>query len=188
VRRPLIILTVALVVLAGCSSDGDDGAASATSTTAAVSTSSTGGVTGSSVPAECPQTPRFDEASATPTQGAALADGLYFGYITFLDAEDLSMRFDVAQLLTGDAAAKAAAEDGGEANNDYWIRNASKATRTLKLADDATLCAPVAGDIVENKRVSLADLNQTLADGEPFAVWIDVRSGTVERVQHQYFP
>jgi hypothetical protein len=107
-----------------------------------------------------------------------------------LDAEDLKLTFDAAQLLTGDAAAKAAAEDGGESPppNDYWIRNASKATRTLSLGEDAVLCTADPQNVAENRKVSLSQLNQRLGDGEPLAVWIDVRDGTVVRVQQQYFP
>lgn len=184
-RRPLTALVVCVLTLTGCSSDGDD--EEAADTTAAVTSTTSAPVAGS-VPTDCPQTPRFDAASPTPGQGAALADGLYFGFITFLDAEDLSLRFDVAQLLTGDAAIKAAAEDGGEANNDYWIRNTTKATRTLELADDATLCMAPPPDITTNRKVTLVQLNQQLGDGEPVAVWLDVRDGVVERIQQQYFP
>lgn len=187
-RRPLIALVATLLALSACSSDdgGGDDAASTTVTTPDATSTTAPSPTGS-VPAECPENPASDEASPTPNQGAPVTDGRYFGFITFLDAEDLSLRFDVAQLLTGDAAAKAAAEDGGEADNDYWVRNASKAARTLKLAEDATLCAPT-DDSLENTEITLADLNRRLGDGEPYPTWIDVRSGTVERVQHQYFP
>ena len=185
-RRLLVFAVLTLIVLTRCSSDDGGEGASATTTVEPAATSSSTPAT--SVPADCPQTPRFDDASPTPSQGAALDDGLYFGYITLLDAEDLSLRFDVAQLLTGDAAVKAAAEDGGEANNDYWIRNASKATRTLKLTEDTVLCMAPPPDIVNNRNVTLVQLNQQLGDGEPVAVWLDVRDGVVERIQQQYFP
>jgi hypothetical protein len=112
---------------------------------------------------------------------------MYFGYITALDAEDLKLTFDAAQLLTGEAAAQAAAAEGSE-ESDFWIRNSSKATRTLALAEDATLCIASPDDVVHNRKVALADLNQALGDGEPMAVWIDMRDATVVRVQQQYFP
>jgi hypothetical protein len=139
------------------------------------------------VPADCPDQPDIAAGSPPPAQGSALTDGMFFGYITALDAEDLKLTFDAAQLLTGAAAAAAAAEEGSE-ESDFWIRNSSKATRTLALREDAVLCTAEPDNPVVNRKVSLAKLNQTLGDGEPFAVWIDVRSGVVTRVQHQYFP
>jgi hypothetical protein len=84
-------------------------------------------------------------------------------------------------------AAAAAAEAGSE-ESDYWIRNSSQATRTLALAEDAVLCIADPEDIVRNRSVSLVQLNQALGDGEPTAVWIDVRDSTIVRVQQQYFP
>ncbi len=179
---------LALVSTAACSSDGD-GEATPTTVTAAATTTEAAGPP-PSLPADCPDQPDSSAGSPAPAQGSALADGMYFGYITALDAEDLKLTFDAAQLLSGDAANKAAAEDGGESPppNDYWIRNASKATRALGLTEDAVLCTASPEDIVTNRKVSLAQVNQALGDGEPLAVWIDMRGGTVVRVQQQYFP
>ena len=188
-RRPLLAIALTVALTAACGSDGGGDTATTTTEPPDVTSSSVSTTTAATAqPAGCPDQPDSRDASPTPTQGATLADGFYFGYITFLDAEDLSLRFDVAQLLTGDAAAKAAAQEGEEANNDYWIRNNSTATRTLKLAEDATLCTATPDDIVRNREVSLVQLNQTLGDGEPFASWIDVRAGVVVRIQQQYFP
>lgn len=182
-RRTLIALAVGLSLTSACSSDGDG---EATATTAAPTSTS---VTAppASVPADCPGQPDSRAGSPAPAQGAALTDGMFFGYITVLDAEDLKLTFDAAQLLTGDAAAQAAAAEGSE-ESDFWIRNSSTATRTLPLAEDAVLCTADPDDVATNRSVSLAQLNQLLGDGEPMAVWIDVRDGTVVRVQHQYFP
>ena len=189
-----IAALVLLVALAGaCSSDKGGDATSRTSTTttsdAVVTAATAPGSTLAAPPRTC-STEILRTSSSPPQQGAALADGQYFGFITTLDAEDLKLQFDVAQLLTGDAATKAAAEDGGESPppNDYWIRNNTKAARTLALADDATICLPSSSDPTKNHSATLADLNKTTAAGEPVGVWVDVRSGTVERVEQQYFP
>jgi hypothetical protein len=185
VRRPLIVLSLVLALGAACSSDGDGDTTATTRRAAATTTAATSSP--ASVAAGCPDQPDSAAGSPPPNQGAALTDGMFFGYITALDAEDLKLTFDAAQLLTGEAAAKAAAEDGGEAS-DFWSRNSSKATRTLPLAEDAVVCISSPQDIVTNREVSLPQLNQALGDGEPMAVWIDVRQGTAVRVQQQYFP
>jgi hypothetical protein len=189
VRRLLVILLLSVVALAGCSSGDDDQAASTTVASPTTTATSAGpsSTRAATVFTDCPDQPDSTKGSPPPTQGAAIGNGFFFGYITMLDAEDLKITFDAAQLLTGEAAQKAAEEDGGEAT-DFWIRNSSKATRTLPLAEDALLCTSEAGNPVANQKVSLAKLNQQMADGEPLAVWIDVRGGTVERVQQQYFP
>lgn len=184
-RRPLIGLALILTLTAACSSDGDGDATSTTTAEVAITTAATTPLT--SVSADCPHQPDSSTGSPAPTQDAAITEGMYFGYVTALDAEDLKLAFDAAQLLTGDAAAKAAAEEGSE-ESDFWIRNSSKATRTLSLAVDAVLCTADPQNVATNRAVDLAQLNQTLGDGEPMAVWIDVRGGTVVRVQQQFFP
>ena len=184
-RRLLVILTYVAVVGAACSSDGGEDASSTTTEVEVTTTEATTAPT--SVPADCQGQPDSSAGSPAPPQGAALTDGMYFGYITALDAEDLKLTFDAAQLLTGEAAAQAAAQEGSE-ESDFWIRNNSKATRTLPLADAALLCTASPDDVVHNRKVTLVQLNQTLGDGEPMAVWIDVGDGVVQRVQQQYFP
>ena len=186
-RRPLLVLIITLAFAAGCS--GDDGDQTAPTTTSPTASTSTAPATSAAatVPAACPDQPDSRAGSPAPAQGSALTDGMFFGYITALDAEDLKLTFDAAQLLTGDAAAAAAAAEGSE-ESDFWIRNSSTATRTLELSEDAVLCTAVPDNPVVNRNVSLSQLNQTLGDGEPMAVWIDVRSGVVTRVQHQFFP
>jgi hypothetical protein len=185
VRRLLVTMTLVSVLGAACSSD-DAGDASTPTSEAAVTTTEVTAAP-SSVPADCPDQPDSRAGSPPPAQGAALTNGMYFGFITALDAEDLKLTFDAAQLLTGDAAARAAAAEGSE-ESDFWIRNSSTATRTLELADDAVLCTADPANPVENRKVSLVQLNQTLGDGEPLPGWIDVRNGVTIRVQHQFLP
>jgi hypothetical protein len=186
VRRPLLLL-ILLALATGCS--GDDGDQSGPTTTSRTATSSSAPPTSAAapVPADCPDQPDIRAGSPPPAQGSALTDGMFFGYITALDAEDLKLTFDAAQLLTGEAAAKAAAAEGGEAS-DFWSRNDSRATRALTLAETAVLCISTPDDAVHNRKVALPQLNQALGDGEPMAVWIDVRARAVVRVQQQYFP
>jgi hypothetical protein len=186
-------LVIAAVALLGGACSSDKGAtASSTSTSAAAATTvaTAPGATLAAPPRTCSTDIVRGSSSPPPQQGAALGDGQYFGYITRLDAENLQLQFDVAQLLTGDAAVQAAKADGGESPppNDYWIRNNTKAARTLAVANDTTICLPSSDDPTKNEQSTLVRLNKTLGDGEPLGVWIDVRSGTVERVEQQYFP
>lgn len=187
-RRPFAILTLVLALGAACSSDGDGDATATTTVAAGATTTSTEASSPPAfAPADCPPQPDSSTGTPAPAQGSALTNGMYFGFVTALDAEDLKLTFDAAQLLTGEAAARAAAEEGSE-ESDFWIRNTSKATRTLELAEDAVLCTADPANPVENRKVTLAQLNQTLGDGEPMSVWIDVRDGVVTRVQQQFFP
>lgn len=168
-------------------SDDDSGA---TPTTRATTTSVGVLTTFSTVTVErtCSAELLRGTSAPSPSQGAPLADGRHFGFVTFLDAEDLSVQFDVAQLFTGEAI-KAAGDDGGGSPppNDYWIRNNTKATRTLKPAADAALCIPVdPNQPAQSQPVSLERLNRHLGDGEPVAVWVDVRSGTAVRLEQLF--
>src|SRR5262245_26673170 len=72
----------------------------------------------------------------------------HFGYIRGVSAAGpaATLAFDEAQVLTGDAAHKAAEEDGavepGEAvPNDYYARNVDKTTQTPRIANDAGITA-----------------------------------------------
>jgi hypothetical protein len=191
-RRPLLTcLLLLLLSLTACASDKkDDKTAASTILTTSTSSVATGSVTSSTAPAgSCPDT--LASSSPPPSQGSALADGRSFGFIKSIGAGGSSIAFDVAQLFTGDAAVKAAAEDGGDSppDNDYWIRNNSPATRTLAISGNATLCIPTdPGQPTANKPVKPDDFGKYAADGEPNAAWIDVRSGNVVRVDAQFFP
>jgi hypothetical protein len=196
VKRLLVALLLVLVTGGACSSDsGGGGETSATTagrstTTSAPSAAGASTTVAASVPATCSSSFGAD-SGPPPTQGSALTDGRYFGFITSIAAGGTSVKFDVAQLFTGDAAVKAAAEDGGDSppDNDYWIRNNSPATRTLAVAAGATLCIPTdPAKPTENTKVTPERFTKYAADGEPNAAWIDVRGGDVERVEAQFFP
>jgi hypothetical protein len=65
--------------------------------------------------------------AATPTisEPVVLADGRHPVYLKTVDPDRPTITFDLIQFFTGEAATKAAAEDGEESPppNDYYIRN-----------------------------------------------------------------
>ena len=76
--------------------------------------------------------------------GNALAAGKYQGYIASVTTtpvagnDIVTIAFDKADLLTGDAAAKAAQDQGQTLDGDYFILNTQKTVRLLPLGDEAT--------------------------------------------------
>src|SRR6185503_10744732 len=83
--------------------------------------------------------------SATTTAAAA---GEHFGYIRSVSTAGpaTTLAFDEAEFLTGKEAQQAAEEDGavepGEAvPNDYYIRNPDRSTKTIPIANDASITA-----------------------------------------------
>lgn len=86
----------------------------------------------SSAPAPASTTPgQLPEASQCSPGTDTLPDGLWFGY--FGTVLDESLEFDLACWFTGQAAIRAATEDGAESPppNDYYIRNSSDTLRTI---------------------------------------------------------
>jgi hypothetical protein len=162
---------------------------------------------GSSAPAQAK-----DTSSSSPPK--LTGDGRYFGFIEAADAGPPTIDFDVAQKFSGEAANRAAAEDGfvspGEpVPNDYYVRNPEKATAPLKLAEDVrvTAATPVTrltlpaetrarcrSGCTEGIPVRLADFfasftksrEEGSAEGGPF--WVTIRDGVVLRIDEQYFP
>lgn len=136
---------------------------------------------------EVPDQPA-DEAPAPVT----LEDGRHFGYLVGyeLDSTATAASFDLAQLLTGDDADRAAAEDGviepgQEIENDVYIRNANPRLRRALFRDDARItvldctngCTPHAAD-----RATLQ--NRPL----PTPVWLVVEGGVVVAAEEVYLP
>ena len=159
------------------------------------------GPTGSpSAPAsESPSPPTTPEPSTGPTASPVLDEGRHFVFVKGLPgAPPDRMTFDLAEFLTGDAAAQAAAEHGDESPppNDYYIVNDNPRLRTLPIAPDAELrildwadcCSSfLAGD--------LGLLADALAHGDPTGTyrptspfWITVEGGAIVTIEEQYLP
>ncbi len=168
-----LLLSLALIA-AGCGGGGDERAAPEPATTQATTTTR-------SMPAE------------------------HFGYIRSVSTAGpaATLAFDEAQFLTGKNAQKAAEEDGavspGEAvPNDYYIRNPDKATRTLRIANDAKITATRCPLCRHGRPGELGPFlasfmqgRQTYADpyrGTNGLYWLTIEDGQVVAIDEQYVP
>ena len=141
-------------------------------------------------------------AAAAPTTAApagndpaVLENGRHPVYLKTVDPGRRTITFDLIQLFLGDAATRAAAEDGKESPppNDVYIRNVNSRLRTLPVAADApitvnTLTAQSSGSATKNVSLTLEQLASYFpaADADPF--WITVEGGQVTRMAQQYLP
>ena len=182
-RRRLAAVTVLAAVLAAgltaCGSDdsrSDGAGAQPTSGTAA------------------PAQPATTDATSTgqPTEAAQLENGRHPVVLERVDVAGRTVTFDLVQWFTGDAATKAAAEDGEESPppNDYYIRNVNPRLRTLPLASGARLTLTrqtlgQGGNATEGVEVDLAKL---AASGREHLFWATVQGGRILRLEEQYLP
>jgi hypothetical protein len=189
------VAVVALTLLTACGSDDETASGPESgSSTAPPSTSTTTapGATSTTVDRRDPST-----VETTPidiaSKGDVLPDGTVFGYITELIAghNEIVGKFDLAELLTGEAAQKAAAAAGTEAYDDYFIRNTSKKLRDIKV-DPTVVVEDVAygDDCCELRSVDIA---QWVADREAnhetsTSVFITISGGEVTAIREQFFP
>lgn len=159
----------------------------ATTTTAPATTSTTAAPTTTTLP----DTNSLAEGSGcTPGTTDSLPDGEWFGYVDEAGAEELD--FDLACWFTGDAAARAAAEDGEESPppNDYYVRNANPGLRTLSVADNTEVTwLPNPGDPTTEETVSYSDwLEGRQARGYQPGVWLEIEDGAIVDIREQYVP
>ena len=172
-RRALLILVAAAVVGACGGSEPSDGAGGAATTTAA---------------------PASTAATAT-SEPATLADGRHPVYLKTVDSDQRTITFDLIQFFLGEAATKAAAEDGEESPppNDYYIRNVNPRLRTLPVAADApitvnVLAAQSTGSSTKDVSVTLAELASYFPNQGTAPFWITVEQGQATRIAQQFLP
>ena len=147
--------------------------------------------------------PTQTSTQPAPTPGPSPAE--QFGYIRSVSTAGpaATLAFDEAQFLTGDAAQKAAEEDGvvapGETvPNDYYIRNRDQTTQTLRIANDARitakrcpLCRHGRDGQLEPFLASFMKGRQTFADpyrGKYSLYWLTIKDGEVAAIDEQYVP
>ena len=130
-----------------------------------------------------------DPPTQPPEDSAAeqLADGRYFG---FLVADGTAASFDVAELLTGPDADDAAADDGvipegGEIENDYYVRNADDRETTVRFGEDVVVRVV---DCDAGCGLVRADAGALLARTTPTPVWLAISDGVVVEAEEQYLP
>ena len=144
------------------------------------------------------QTTTAPATSAASTTGqrsepAQLADGKHPVIVKQVNAGGRTVTFDLIQWFEGDAAAKAAAEDGQESPppNDYYTRNVNPRLRTLPVTSGAriTITRLTAGQGGGNAAEPVpADLATVAASGAGHIFWATVRGGQIEALEEQYVP
>jgi hypothetical protein len=159
--------------LVGCGSDDDSSGGGAAQTTAAT-------------------------AAATTTTGqqaepAQLADGRHPVIVKQVNVGGRTVTFDLIQWFEGDAAAKAAAEDGQESPppNDYYTRNVNPRLRTLPVSSGAriTVTRQTAGQGGGNAAGPVpADLATVASSGVGHIFWATVQGGQIQALEEQYVP
>jgi hypothetical protein len=134
-------------------------------------------------------------AGPATTEPAVLADGRHPVYIKSVDAAGQTVTFDLIQFFTGEAANKAAAEDGEESPppNDYYIRNVNPRLRTLPVRAGApitvnVLAAQSTGSSTKDVSVTLEKLASYFPNSGTPPFWITVQQGQVTEMAQQFLP
>jgi hypothetical protein len=135
----------------------------------------------------------LDEAEGsgcTPGEGD-LPDGEWYGGV--VEAEGNTIGFDLACWFTGDAAARAAAEDGEESPppNDYYVRNANPSVRTITVGPDVEVVwYPDFGDPGSEATTTFAEWIGGLSGRGEFipGIWLEIEDGDVVGIQEQWVP
>jgi hypothetical protein len=138
------------------------------------------------------------EQSSTPSgrlhrEGVTtLADGRYDGYVRKVDPDRDLIVVDLVQVFTGDAAVRAAIEDGMDRDaaqvRDTYVRNQNDRLRTLEMAGNVRL--HLMGSCESTGREAL--FSQLIKDanyGDLFYYTLRVQDGVVQRIdEHQAQP
>jgi phytoene dehydrogenase-like protein len=126
---------------------------------------------------------------------AVLEDGRHPVFIKTVDPGRRTVTFDLIQWFTGEAATRAAAEDGEESPppNDYYIRNVNSRLRTLPVAADAPitvnlLAAQSTGSATKDVSVTLDELAGYFPNSGTGPFWLTVDGGQVTRIAQQFVP
>lgn len=106
-----------------------------------------------------------------------------------------TITFDLIQFFTGEAATKAAAEDGEESPppNDNYIRNVNSRLRTLPVRPDApitvnVLAAQSTGSSTKDVPVTLDELASYFPNSGTAPFWITVEQGQVTKIAQHLLP
>ncbi len=196
---------VMLVGLSGCGlrDSGDDTADPTLTTKPPVTTDSQQSTTSTTTKSttEKPTPSSSSTTAVAPTKAVAegsgcspgsgqLPDGTWYGYV--VDTETDGFEFDLACFFQGKAAALAATEDGAESPppNDYYIRNANKEIRTVRVGSNGQVTwYPDFGDPASKATTTYDDWARAIADrGFVTGVWIKVGNGQVSTIDEQWVP
>ena len=140
------------------------------------------------------------EQSSTPSGSpkregvTTLADGRYDAYVRKVDPDRDLIVVDLVQVFTGDAAVRAALQDGMDRSaaevRDTYVRNQNDRLRTLEMAGGVRLnligsCASTGQEALFTKLIKDA----TYGQGHLFYYTLHVQGGVVQRIdEHQAQP
>jgi hypothetical protein len=135
-----------------------------------------------------PATPGRPSPTSTTTQDpTALADGIYPTYVRAVDVRGATVTVDVLQTFFGDAAHRAAIQDGVPWSDvqfePVYIRNDNPLLRTLPVARDVRI--KLIGVCMDpGRRIALTELRTaTTPFTDTFYYEVTVVGGDVERIQ-----
>lgn len=196
IRVASLIATIFL--LAACTGETAETSVPTSSTLAPTTTEAGAPTTAApdtTVPAEPTSTTSSvnDEAEGsgcTPGEGE-LPDGEWYGQV--ISASEAEVEFDLACWFTGDAAVRAAAEDGEESPppNDYYVRNVNPTVRTVAVGEDVMVVwYPEIGDPNSETTIGYAEWKDEFDQRGEFTlgVWVEIVDGSIFAMREQWVP
>jgi hypothetical protein len=141
-------------------------------------------------------------ASPSPAASPILAEGRSFGIIKSVDATYGTLVFDLEQFFSGDAANRAAREDGvigpnESVDNDYYIRNVNPKLRTVPISSDLQIVLIKWSNCCEHTfSPNLATFAKAFPGpgptddfrGPASPYWLTVKGGVIVKIEEQYLP
>jgi hypothetical protein len=205
-RRPVALLVAVAVLVAaigagaalalgGRSADPSDQPAADQATTAAAPTPASHGTASGQRNQDSGQEPSSTPSGSPKREGVTtLADGRYDGYVRKVDPDRDLIVVDLVQVFTGNAAVKAALQDGMDRSaaevRDTYVRNQNDRLRTLEMAGGVRLnligsCESTGQEALFTKLIKDA----TYGQGQLFYYTLGVQGGMVRQIdEHQAQP
>ena len=204
-RRPVALFVAgAALALGGRSADRSAQPAAAAAQPAAAQATkaavpmpaSRGTASGQRQQGSVPSQEQSSNPSGSPKREGVttLTDGRYDAYVRKVDPDRDLIVVDLVQVFTGDAAVRAAIEDGMDRSaaevRDTYVRNQNDRLRTLEMAAGVRLnligaCASTGQEGLFTKLIKDA----TSGQGQLFYYTLDVRGGVVRQIdEHQAQP
>jgi hypothetical protein len=133
--------------------------------------------------------PPASPATKAPTgsEPVVLADGRHPVLLKAIDAGRGTATFDLVQVFRDEEAAREAAKDHLEADNDSYMRNVNPRLRTLPVGAGATITANQLAGSNQDIPVTLSKLSSLTRAGSG-VFWITVRGGQIVQVAQQWSP
>jgi hypothetical protein len=165
-------------------------AAVATGSYLALSTSHREAAPAAPVATAPPASPAANAPTTVGTTGSepvVLADGRHPVLLKAIDAGRGTVTFDLVQFFRDEQAAREAAKDHLEADNDSYMRNVNPRLRTLPVRSDAHVTANQLAGSNQDVPVSLARLGSLTRAGSG-VFWIMVRGDQIVQISEQWSP